>query len=138
MLLDVSVAANSTLENSDGSKRSSVAQIDGTQLESEPEILEDLCSNDILPAEDKPTSNVLLNDLISSTPLTSVTPVGEYYDNNHTIDFGTPKEHMLLVPCESESSSTFTSTNTTATASGSVSSTHAAYGPRHLGLLGKV
>ncbi|KAG1837131.1 hypothetical protein C8R48DRAFT_680390 [Suillus tomentosus] len=71
----VPAAAKSTLENSGGDERSSVAQIDVTRLESEPEMLEDLRSNEILPAEDKPTSNVPLDDLVSSTLLASVTPV---------------------------------------------------------------
>lgn len=46
-MLDVSAAAKSTLENSDGDKRSSVAQIDVTWLESEPEICQTNLSFDI-------------------------------------------------------------------------------------------
>ncbi|KAG1849630.1 hypothetical protein DFJ58DRAFT_794581 [Suillus subalutaceus] len=127
VMLDVP-AAKSTSENSDGDERSSVAQIDVTRLESELEMLEDVGSNEILPAEDKPTLNMPLDgDSESSTLLASITPADEYYS-----DFGTPEEYML-VPSASESSSTSTTSSTTASASTSVSSTHAAHGPRDLG-----
>ncbi|KAG1724332.1 uncharacterized protein EDB91DRAFT_1087515 [Suillus paluster] len=131
VMLDVP-AAMSTLKNSDGDKRSSVAQIDVTQLESEPGTLGDVGL--IPPAEDKPTLNMPLDDSESSTLPASVTPADEYYDDyytDHTIGFGTPREYML-VPSASESGSTST-TMSTASASVSVFSTHAAHGPGDLG-----
>ncbi|KAG1733228.1 uncharacterized protein EDB91DRAFT_1084504 [Suillus paluster] len=131
VMLDVP-AAMSTLKNLDGDKRSSVAQIDVTQLESEPGMLGDVGL--IPPAEDKPTLNMPLDDSESSTLPASVTPADEYYNDyytDHTIGFGTPREYML-VPSASESSSTST-TMSTASASISVFSTHAAHGPGDLG-----
>ncbi|KAG1823696.1 uncharacterized protein BJ212DRAFT_1296265 [Suillus subaureus] len=126
VMLDVP-AAKSTLENLDGDERCSVAQIDMTWLESELETLEDVGLNEILPAEDKPALNMLLEDSKSSTLLASVIPVDKYYS-----DFSIPEEHML-VPSASKSSSTSTTTSTTASASTSVSLTHAAHRPRDLG-----
>ena len=85
VMLDVP-AAMSTSKNLDGDKRSSVAQIEVTQLESEPGMLGDV------GFEYDPTS----------WRQTNFEHVAGWFRIKHTachtIDFGTLREYMLLVP----------------------------------------